>query len=186
LIDGLGLKECVEQIRRHNGVLKLSYWQIGCFYIDYIQNYDIWCDERLLIMKAKTFTKETINEIGLNKVNYPAFKSGDTIVVAQRIKEGDKERIQEFQGDVIAIKKNGVSTTFTVRKIGANSIAVERIFPFYATDLIESIKVIRRGDIRRARPYYIRDRVGKATRFKEKIVTKKQLEHIEIQQSENA
>lgn len=127
-------------------------------------------------MKAKKYTKETINEMGLAPINYPPFKAGDTISISQRIKEGDKTRLQVFQGDVIAIRKNGASSTFTVRKIGDNAVAVERIFPYYATDLIESITIVRRGDVRRAKPFYIRERVGKAARFKEKVMSKKQLE----------
>lgn len=95
------------------------------------------------------------------------------MAVSQRIKEGDKERIQVFEGDVIAIRKNGVSSTFTVRKISANAVAVERIFPMYSP-LIENVKFIRRGDVRRAKLYYIRERVGKSARVREKVLTKEQ------------
>ena len=75
-----------------------------------------------------------------------------------------------FEGDVISRNNHGVSSTFTVRKIAANAVPVERIFPIFSP-LIESIKVIKRGDVRRAKLYYIRDRVGKAARVKEKIVS---------------
>lgn len=128
-------------------------------------------------MKAKTLTKETINLVGLADIKFPEFEAGDTIAVSLRIKEGDKERVQIFQGDVIAINKNGASSTFTVRKIGANSVAVERILPYHSP-LIESIEFIRKGKVRRAKLYYIRDRVGKAARFKEQIFTKEQKEQM--------
>ncbi len=73
-------------------------------------------------MKAKHYTKETILEFGMKPRTFDAFTIGDTVKVSQKIKEGDKERIQIFEGDVIAMRKHGMSTTFTVRKIGANSI----------------------------------------------------------------
>lgn len=122
-------------------------------------------------MKAGNFTKETIRSVGMYKRDFPQFEPGDSLIVSQRIKEGNKERLQAFEGDVIAIHNNGASSTFTVRKIGANSVAVEKIFPFYSP-LIDSITVKRKGDVRRAKLYYIRDRVGKAARVKEKIITK--------------
>jgi large subunit ribosomal protein L19 len=126
-------------------------------------------------MKARNLTKETINQVGVTPRNFPEFVVGDTVAVSQRIVEGDKERLQVFEGDVIAIHNNGVSTTFVVRKIGAHGIAVERIFPYYSPR-IKSIEVIKRGDVSRSKLYYLRDRVGKAARVKEKIVTKEQLE----------
>ncbi len=126
-------------------------------------------------MKAHGYTKETIAQIGVSKTNFPAFREGDTIAVHQRIKEGDKERIQIFQGDVIALHKQGASTTFTIRKIGAHGIAVERKFPLYSP-IIQSIKVVKMGDVRRAKLYYVRDRVGKSARLKEKILTRVQKE----------
>ncbi|MGB8366828.1 MAG: 50S ribosomal protein L19 [Candidatus Babeliales bacterium] len=122
-------------------------------------------------MKAKQYTKETINAIGMENRDFPAFRVGDAIAVSQRIKEGNKERLQVFQGNVIAMHKNGASTTFIVRKIGAHGIAVERIYPYYSP-LIESIKVISHGAVRRAKLFYVRDRVGKAAQLKEKVVTK--------------
>lgn len=126
-------------------------------------------------MKAGKLTKETISSLGITERSFPEFNIGDTIAVSQRVKEGNKERIQIFQGDVIAKSNNGASSTFTVRKIGANSIAVERIFPLY-TPVITDIKVVRHGDVRRAKLYYVRDRVGKAARIKEKILTREQKE----------
>ena len=96
----------------------------------------------------------------------PDFKAGDNVVVAYRIVEGDKFRIQEYRGDVLQVKGSGASKTFTVRKI-SNGVGVERIFPFSSPNL-ESVKVLRRGKVRRARLYYLRDRVGKKARIKEK------------------
>ena len=137
-------------------------------------------------MKAKQYTKETINNIGIQDRNFPLFCVGDAIAVSQRIKEGNKERLQIFQGDVIAMHKKGASTTFTVRKIGAHGISVERIFPYYSP-LVDSIKLITRGAVRRAKLYYIRDRVGRAARIKEKVVTKKKLKQDnEVKQQESA
>jgi large subunit ribosomal protein L19 len=122
-------------------------------------------------MKAKRYTKETIRELGVTQNSYPKFDVGDTIIVSQRIKEGDKERIQDFEGDVIAMRKHGASSTFTIRKIGANNVAVERIFPFY-TPLIESITFKRKGSVRRSKLYYVRARIGRAARIQEEVVTK--------------
>ena len=124
-------------------------------------------------MKATKYTRETIRDIGIEDRKWPAFSIGDTIAVSQRIKEGDKERIQVFEGDVIAMHKKGISSTFTVRKIGANAVAVERIFPMYSPK-IDSIKFVRKGDVRRAKLYYIRERVGKAARVTEKIESQKE------------
>jgi large subunit ribosomal protein L19 len=126
-------------------------------------------------MKAKQFTKETITALGTANRGFPKFNVGDTIVVSQKIKEGDKERLQAFEGDVIAMRKNGVSSTFTVRKIGANNVSVERIFPYYSP-LIDSITFKRQGNVRRAKLFYLRDRLGKAARVQEKIMTKEQKE----------
>ncbi len=126
-------------------------------------------------MKAQGYTKETIKNIGLTETPLAPFNVGDTIAIHQRIKEGDKERVQIFEGDVLAIHKKGASSSFTVRKIGANGIAVERIIPFNSP-LIKEIQVTRVADVRRAKLYYVRERVGKAARFKEKVVTRGQKE----------
>lgn len=128
-------------------------------------------------MKARGYTKETIRDIGLSKLNFPEFNVGDTIAISQRIKEGDKERLQVFEGDIIAIKNRGMSSTFTVRKIGAHGVSVERIIPFHSP-LIKSIKLVKKGDVRRAKLYYMRGRLGKAARVREKIMTKEQWEQI--------
>ncbi len=121
--------------------------------------------------KAQTYTKETILNIGVEDRGFSKFNIGDTVEVSQRVKEGNKERLQIFKGDVIAMHKKGISSTFTVRKIGAHSIPVERIYPF-ASPLVASIRVTRRGKVRRAKLYYIRERIGKAAKIKE-LVEKK-------------
>lgn len=126
-------------------------------------------------MKAAKFTRETIREIGTKERNFPAFKVGDTIAVSQKIKEGDKERLQIFEGDVIAKHANGIASTFMVRKIGANSVSVEKIFPYYSP-LIESISFVRKGKARRAKLYYMRKRIGKAARVEELVLTKAEKE----------
>ena len=98
----------------------------------------------------------------------PPFRSGDTVRVDVRVKEGDKERIQAFEGVCIARRGAGVSETFTVRKI-SNGVGVERIFPVHSP-MIGGIQVVRRGRVRRAKLYYLRNLTGKATRIKEKKV----------------
>lgn len=126
-------------------------------------------------MKAQGFTKETINQLGIKAQNFTGFRVGDAVAVSLKIKEGDKERLQVFEGDVIAMNNNGASSTITVRKIGANSVAVERIFPLQSP-VIESITFVRSGQVRRAKLYYMRGRVGKAARVKERIMTKEEKE----------
>lgn len=122
-------------------------------------------------MKAAFYTKETITSIGMKDRGFPAFGIGDTIVVSQSIKEAGKERLQAFQGNVIKIHKRGISSTFTVRKIADNGIAVERIFPLYSP-LVKEVKVLSKGDVRRAKLYYLRDKVGKAAHVKQIVETK--------------
>lgn len=97
----------------------------------------------------------------------PEFKSGDTVNVHYRVREGEKERIQQFQGVVISRKGTGPNQTFIVRKISAGNIGVERIFPLYSP-FIAKIEVKKEGDVRRSKLYYLRDRRGKAARIKEK------------------
>jgi large subunit ribosomal protein L19 len=96
----------------------------------------------------------------------PTFKAGDTVTVSYKIVEGNKERIQVFQGLVIQRKNSGAGETFTVRKI-SNGIGVERIFPILSPN-VDKIEVTRRGKVRRARLYYMRGKQGKAARVKEK------------------
>jgi len=97
--------------------------------------------------------------------NIPAFQSGDTVKVHVRIKEGNKERLQVFEGIVIARKHGGARETMTVRKVSFG-VGVERIFPVNAT-VIDHIDVVRRGKVRRAKLYYLRNLRGKAARIKE-------------------
>jgi large subunit ribosomal protein L19 len=101
---------------------------------------------------------------------FPSFRPGDNIVVNYKIIEGDKERIQAFRGDVIQIKGDGSTKTFTVRKV-SNGVGVERIFPF-ASPNISEIQVLKRGKVRRARLFYLRELLGKKARIKEKKYTK--------------
>jgi len=96
----------------------------------------------------------------------PPFRAGDTLRVNVRVREGDKERLQAFEGVCIARRGAGVSATFTVRKI-SNGVGVERIFPVHSP-LLADITVMRRGRVRRAKLYYLRHLTGKATRIKEK------------------
>jgi len=97
----------------------------------------------------------------------PAFNPGDTINVHVRVREGEKERLQQYQGVVIAIRGSGNSRTFTVRKMSANGIGVERIFPIN-TPRIAKIDIVQQGRVRRAKLYYLRALRGKAARIKQK------------------
>ncbi len=109
---------------------------------------------------------ESFEKAQLEGKEVPQFRAGDTVRVAVTIKEGSKTRVQNFEGVCIAIRGEGVGRTFNVRKIGANSVGVERIFPLYS-DSIDSIEVLRRGRVRRAKLFYLRDRKGKSARIKE-------------------
>jgi large subunit ribosomal protein L19 len=102
----------------------------------------------------------------LNKV-VPAFAPGDTVVVSVNVVEGERKRVQAFEGTVIAKRNKGLNSSFIVRKI-SNGEGVERTFQTYST-LIATIEVKRRGDVRRAKLYYLRDRSGKSARIKEKL-----------------
>ena len=109
-----------------------------------------------------------INEITAEYLqDRPSFRAGDTVKVFVKITEGDTHRIQVFEGLVIKRQGGGISETFTVRKISSGE-GVERVFQTHSP-LIASIKVTRRGDVRRAKLYYLRDRTGKAARIREKI-----------------
>jgi len=109
---------------------------------------------------------ESFEQAQLEGTEVPQFRAGDTLRVAVSIKEGEKTRVQNYEGLCIAIRGQGTGRTFMVRKIGANSVGVERIFPLYS-DSIESITVLRRGRIRRAKLFYLRELKGKAARIKE-------------------
>lgn len=97
----------------------------------------------------------------------PAFAPGDTVVVQVKVKEGNRERLQAFEGVVIAKRNRGINSAFTVRKI-SHGEGVERVFQTHSPSVAE-IKVKRRGDVRRAKLYYLRERTGKAARIKEKL-----------------
>ena len=109
---------------------------------------------------------ESFEQAQVESKNIPAFRAGDTVRVAVRIKEGSKTRVQNYEGLCIAIRGQGTGRTFIVRKMGANSVGVERIFPLYS-DSIEGIEVVRRGRVRRAKLFYLRELKGKAARIKE-------------------
>ena len=112
---------------------------------------------------------EKLEQKELEKKGYN-FNIGDTVRIMVRVVEGNKEREQAFQGVVIKQRGGGAGETFTVRKI-SGGIGVERVFPVHSPN-IKSIKVMRRGKVRRAKLYYLRDRVGKAARIKEKRTTR--------------
>ena len=101
------------------------------------------------------------------KSDIPDFSSGDTVIVQVRVREGERERLQAYEGVVIAKRNRGLNSSFTVRKI-SHGEGVERVFQTHSPG-IATIKVKRRGDVRRAKLYYLRDRSGKAARIKEKI-----------------
>ena len=114
----------------------------------------------LLKVAEKEFTKEN---------NFPSFNSGDTITVHYKIKEGNKERIQQFRGVVIQRRGSGITETFTVRKMSGN-IGVERILPV-SSPFIDKIDINKRGNVRRARIFYLRGRTGKKARIQEKRIS---------------
>ena len=109
---------------------------------------------------------EAIEQEQMEKV-IPEFAPGDTVIVQVKVKEGNRERLQAFEGVVIAKRNRGLNSSFTVRKI-SHGEGVERVFQTYSP-VVDSVKVKRRGDVRRAKLYYLRGRTGKAARIKEKI-----------------
>ena len=113
--------------------------------------------------------KNIIHEINQQqlKKDIPEISAGDTVVVQVKVKEGNRERLQAFEGVVIAIRNRGLNSAFTVRKI-SHGEGVERVFQTHSP-MISSIKVKRKGNVRRAKLYYLRGRTGKAARIKEKI-----------------
>ena len=110
----------------------------------------------------QAFTNEQLKE------TVPSFEIGDTVRVENKIKEGNRERIQIFEGTVIAKHGGGISETFTVRRV-SYGCGVEKTFPIHSPN-VEKVDIIRQGKVRRAKLYYLRDRVGKAAKVKEKIV----------------
>jgi large subunit ribosomal protein L19 len=118
-------------------------------------------------MEAINYVHEQITK----KPEHPKFRSGDNVAVSYRIIEGNKERIQVFRGNVIQIKGEGLTKTFTVRKI-SSGVGVERIFPI-ASPSIAEIQVLKRGRVRRSRLFYLRDAIGQRAKIKERTFIKK-------------
>lgn len=106
-------------------------------------------------------------EQGSFREEMPELNIGDTVKVHVRIKEGDRERIQVFEGTIIAKKHGGIQETFTVRRVSYN-VGVERVFPVHSPN-VTKVEIVRYGKVRRAKLYYLRDRVGKAAKVKERI-----------------
>lgn len=134
----------------------MYYRTIECFYFKNKDN---------IAMKANRFTKETIKDFGIFDRDFPAFTTGDEIEVSQWIVEVEKDkknkevirkRVQAFKGIVISQGNSGISRNFTVRSISANSVAVEKIFPYYSKT-IDAIKVITKANVRRSKLYFLRN-----------------------------
>ncbi|MEJ2065788.1 MAG: 50S ribosomal protein L19 [Reinekea sp.] len=121
-------------------------------------------------MSNKNLIIQQLEAEQMNK-EIPEFGPGDTVVVQVKDKEGDRERLQAYEGVVIGKRNRGLNSAFTVRKI-SNGVGVERTFQTYS-HLVDSIEVKRRGDVRKAKLYYLRERSGKSARIKEKIIIKK-------------
>ncbi|MCI1982722.1 MAG: 50S ribosomal protein L19 [Oscillospiraceae bacterium] len=109
---------------------------------------------------------QTVAQNSLKK-ELPVFQIGDTVRVDVNIREGDRERIQAFEGTVIARKGSGVSETFTVRRV-SYGVGVERVFPIHSPN-VKDVKIVRKGKVRRAKLYYLRGRVGKAAKVKNQV-----------------
>ena len=104
------------------------------------------------------------------KTDLPDFAPGDTVVVQVKVTEGDKTRLQAYEGVIIAVKNRGINSAFTVRKI-SSGVGVERVFQTHSP-IVDSIEVKRRGDVRQAKLYYLRERSGRSARIKEKLAKK--------------
>ncbi|MCV6607705.1 MAG: 50S ribosomal protein L19 [Campylobacterales bacterium] len=117
-------------------------------------------------MKNKYIAAFEDAQIAAQNRETPAFRAGDTLKLGIRIKEGDKTRVQTFEGVCISVRGEGLGKTIIVRKMGANNIGVERVFPLYSESL-ETIEVVRKGRVRRAKLFYLRNLRGKAARIKE-------------------
>ncbi len=119
--------------------------------------------------KKEEFKVDALKAISQSsmKENAPEVNIGDTVKVHVKITEGDKSRIQIFEGTVIAKKHGGISETFTVRRV-AHGVGIERVFPVHSP-AVEKVELVRSGKVRRAKLYYLRDRVGKAAKVKEAI-----------------
>ena len=128
--------------------------------IDYFKN--------LYLRKRQRKVSKIIEDITSKQIkSIPKLSPGDTVAVSVKVKEGKRERIQIFEGIVVSIKNRGISSSFTVRKISYGE-GVERVFQTHSP-LIDSIKVKRKGSVRRAKLYYLRERSGKSARIKEKL-----------------
>lgn len=110
---------------------------------------------------------QAIDNAQMKDKKIPAFAPGDAVIVQIKVKEGERERLQAFEGDVIAIRNRGINSAFTVRKI-SHGEGVERVFQTYSP-LVHSVKVVRRGNVRRAKLYYLRDLKGRKARITEKV-----------------
>ncbi|MCW9706893.1 50S ribosomal protein L19 [Fodinibius salsisoli] len=116
---------------------------------------------------------------------YPEFKTGDTVNVHYKVREGDKERIQKFEGLVISRRGSGANQTFMVRKVSAGNIGVERIFPLFSP-FIAKIELKKQGDIKRSKLYYLRERQGKSARIKEKDQNQSRVRELNREAEERA
>jgi len=135
------------------------------------------CLELLMSKIIQSIESEQMNK------QMPDFGPGDTIIVHSRVKEGNRERLQAYEGVVIAMRNRGVSSTFTVRKI-SHGEGVERVFPIYSP-LVAKVTIKRRGDVRKAKLYHLRNLRGKAARIKEKFASSG-LNELVVEQSDNA
>ena len=118
------------------------------------------------------------NEFTQSHKGFPVFNSGDTVIVQVKVKEGERVRLQSFEGVVIAKRNRGYHSSFTVRKI-SHGVGVERVFQSYSP-IIESVEVKRRGDVHRAKLYYMRNLVGRAARIREKLTGNNKINHTEV------
>ncbi|MGI0479589.1 50S ribosomal protein L19 [Geminocystis sp. CENA526] len=118
-------------------------------------------------MNATAIIQSIEAEYQKDKSTLPSLNVGDTVKVGVRIQEGGKERVQPFEGTIIAMRNGGINETITVRRI-FQGVGVERVFMIHSP-IVANIQVIRRGKVRRAKLYYLRDRVGKATRIKQRF-----------------
>jgi large subunit ribosomal protein L19 len=115
-------------------------------------------------------TIKFVNEQLVQDKGWVDFRPGDNVIVSYRIVEGDKERIQDFKGDVLQISGHGINRTFTVRKM-SSGVGVERIFPLNSPHIAD-VKILKRGKVRRAKIFYLRELIGKKARIKEKTTLK--------------
>jgi large subunit ribosomal protein L19 len=127
------------------------------------------CRKVRTLEKIRRFIMDALKLIAQDslKAEKPEFNVGDTVRIDVKIREGQRERLQAFEGTVIAKNGSGISETFTVRRV-SYGVGVERVFPVHSPN-VASVKVVRYGKVRRAKLYYLRDRVGKASKVKEKI-----------------